>query len=81
MRVDLGAFLPCCLGLLVLGVLIAIPVWLVRKGFDLVVGCLGNLLVILVAGVLLVTVLAIADVDICQVWLVGETLCSIMGPN
>jgi hypothetical protein len=75
---DLGPWLLCGGGLLVLGILIGLPVWLVRKGFDLVAGCLGNLVVIVVAAVLLVALVVVADVDICQVWLVGEALCAII---
>ena len=78
---DLSPLLLCCGGLLLLGVLIAIPTWLVRKGFDLAMGCLGNLVVIVIAAVLLVVFLGIAEVDICQVWLVGESLCALLNPN
>ena len=76
---DLSLLLLCCGGLL--GILISLPFWLLRKGFDLLVGCLGNLLVLVLAAVLLVAFLAIADVELCQVWLVGERLCAILNPN
>ena len=78
---DLSPILLCCGGLLLLGALIAVPVWLVRKGVDLLVGCLGNLVVIAIAAVLLVIFLEVADVDICQVWWVGESLCALLNPN
>ena len=78
---DLSPLVLCCGGLLLLGVLIAVPAWLVRKAFDLVAGCLGNLIVIAIAAVLLLVFLGTADVDICQVWLVGEVLCAIIHPS
>lgn len=52
--------------------------YLLRKGFDFAVGCLGNLFILGIAGVLLVIYLDIAEVDICAVWLVGEPICSII---
>lgn len=57
---------------------IVVPVYLIRKGLDLVFGCLGNIFVLVIAGVLLVTYLVVADVDICEIWLVGEPICSIL---
>lgn len=53
----------------------AIPAYLVRKGLDMAFGCLGNLFVVVVAGVLLYVYITVAEVDICQVILVGEYLC------
>lgn len=40
------------------------------------VGCLSNGFVLAVAAILLVITIVVADVDVCQIWLVGEPLCS-----
>jgi hypothetical protein len=66
----------CCGGILLVIALIYLPIFLVRKGFDLVVGCLSNGFVLAVAAILLVVYIVIADVDVCQIWLVGDPLCS-----
>ena len=63
-----------------MGVVLAIvvPIVLIRKGLDLVFGCLCNIFVLVLAGILLVVAIVVTDVDICQVWLVGEPICSIL---
>lgn|GEM_PF-3490993 len=66
----------CCGGILLVIALIYLPIFLVRKGFDLVVGCLSNGFVLAVAAILLVIYIVVAGVDVCQIWLVGEPLCS-----
>ena len=66
----------CCGGILLVIALIYLPIFLVRKGFDLVVGCLSNGFVLAVAAILLVIYIVVADVEVCQIWLVGEPLCS-----
>jgi hypothetical protein len=58
---------------------IIVPIYLIQKGLDLVFGCLGNVLVVIVAGVLLFLTIVVADVELCQVWVIGETICSIIG--
>ncbi len=58
---------------------IIVPIYLIQKGLDLVFGCLGNVLVVIVAGVLLLLYIVMAEVELCQVWLIGETICSIIG--
>lgn len=68
----------CCGSVLLLVALIYLPIFLVRKGFDLFVGCLGNSFVVIVAAILLAIYLMVADVDICQIYLVGEPLCSLI---
>ena len=67
----------CCGSVLLLVALIYLPIFLVRKGFDLVVGCLGNSFIVIVAAILLTIYVMVADVNICQTWLVGEPLCSL----
>ncbi len=52
--------------------------YLMQKGFTRVWGCLGNIFVLIITGILLALYIAIAEIDICQVWLVGEPLCSFM---
>ena len=66
----------CCGGILLVIALIYLPIFLVRKGFDLIVGCLSNGFVLAVTAILLVIYIVVADVDVCQIWLVGEPLCS-----
>lgn len=66
----------CCGGILLVIALIYLPIFLVRKGFDVLVGCLSNGFVLALAAILLVAYVVIADVDVCQIWLVGEPLCS-----
>lgn len=68
----------CCFGLLIVVALIYIPILIVRKGFDLFIGCFGNVFVLVIAAILLTATIVIADVDVCQIGLLGETLCSIM---
>lgn len=66
----------CCGGVLLVIALIYLPIFLVRKGFDLLVGCLTNGFVVAVATVLLVIYIVVVDVDVCQIWLIGEPVCS-----
>jgi len=66
----------CCGGIVLVIALIYLPIFLVRKGFDLMVGCLSNGFVLAVATMLLVIYIVVADVDVCQIWFVGEHLCS-----
>ena len=63
-----------------MGVVLAIvvPIVLIQKGLDLVFGCLGNIFVVVLAGILLVVTIVVTDVDICKVWLVGDPICSIL---
>ena len=72
----MSSIIFCCGGILLIIALIYLPIFLVRKGFDLVVGCLSNGFVLAVAAILLVFYIVVADVDVCQIWLVGEPLCS-----
>ena len=72
----MSSLIFCCGGILLVIALIYLPIFLVRKGFDLVVGCLSNGFVLAVAAILLVVYIVIADVDVCQIWLVGDPLCS-----
>lgn len=72
----MSSLIFCCGGILLVIALIYLPIFLVRKGFDLVVGCLSNGFVLAVAAILLVVYIVVADVDVCQIWLVGEPLCS-----
>jgi hypothetical protein len=58
---------------------IIVPIYLIQKGLDLVFSCLGNVLVVIVAGVLLFLYIVMAEVELCQVWLIGETICSMIG--
>jgi hypothetical protein len=67
-----------CLCSMSLVLAIVVPIVLIRKGFDLVFGCLGNIFVVVLAGILLVVTIVVTDVDICQVWLVGDPICSIL---
>lgn len=66
----------CCGGVLLVIALIYLPIFLFRKGFDLLVGCLTNGFVVAVATVLLVIYIVVVDVDVCQIWLIGEPVCS-----
>jgi len=69
--------LPCLCGFgLLVG--ITLPLILIKKGFDFVFGCLGNGLVLLITGILLAVFIAVTELNICQVWLVGEPICSIL---
>ena len=72
----MSSLIFCCGGILLVIALIYLPIFLVRKGFDLVVGCLSNGFVLAVAAILLVIYIVVADVDVCQIWLVGDPLCS-----
>lgn len=72
----MSSLIFCCGGILLVIALIYLPIFLVRKGFDLVVGCLSNGFVLAVAAILLVVYIVVADVDVCQIWLVGDPLCS-----
>ena len=72
----MSSLIFCCGGILLVIALIYLPIFLVRKGFDLIVGCLSNGFVLAVAAILLVIYIVVADVDVCQIWLVGEPLCS-----
>ena len=72
----MSSLIFCCGGILLVIALIYLPIFLVRKGFDLVVGCLSNGFVLAVAAILLVIYIVVARVDVCQIWLVGEPLCS-----
>ena len=72
----MSSIIFCCGGIVLVIALIYLPIFLVRKGFDLVVGCLSNGFVLAVAAILLVITIVVADVDVCQIWLVGEPLCS-----
>lgn len=65
----------CCGGILLIGVLIYLPIFLVRKGFDLAVGCFGNFAAIIFAGVLLFIYFEFTEADICQLWLFEDSLC------
>ncbi len=71
-------FILCCGGIVLIVALIYLPIFLVRKGFDLVFGCLGNSFVVMIAAILFAIYVRVADVDICQVWVVGEPLCSLI---
>jgi len=53
--------------------------WLLKKGLDIAFGCLGNVFVLIIAGILLAVYLQVTGSDICQVWLVGEPICSFIG--
>ena len=70
-----GLACVCSMGLVLA---IVVPIILIQKGFDLVFGCLGNIFVVVLAGILLVVTIVVTDVDICQVWLVGDPICSIL---
>lgn len=72
----MSSLIFCCGGILLVIALIYLPIFLIRKGFDLVVGCLSNGFVLAVAAILLVIYIVVAEVDVCQIWLVGEPLCS-----
>lgn len=72
----MSSIIFCCGGIVLVIALIYLPIFLVRKGFDLVVGCLSNGFVLAVAAILLVIYIVVTDVDVCQIWLVGEPLCS-----
>lgn len=67
----------CCGGVILVIALIYLPIFLVRKGFDVLVACLTNGFVLATATILLVVYIVVTDVDICQIWLIGEPLCSI----
>jgi len=67
----------CCGGFLLIVALIYLPFFMVRKGFDLVFGCLTNGFVIAIAAILLVIYIIVANVEVCQIWLVGEPICSL----
>lgn len=69
-------FILCCGGILLTIALIYLPIFLLRKGFDLIFGCLGNSFVVIIAAILLAIYVMLADVDICQTYLVGDHLCS-----
>lgn len=71
----MSSIIFCCGGVLLVITLIYLPIFLVRKGFDLLVGCLTNGFVLAVAAILLVIYIVVADVDVCQIWLVGEPIC------
>jgi hypothetical protein len=67
----------CCGAVLLLVALIYLPIFLVRKGFDVFVGCIGNGFVLLIAAICLVIYIVVADVKVCQIWLVGDALCTL----
>lgn len=71
-------FLICCGGICLIIALIYLPIFLLRKGFDLLSGCLGNSFVLIIVAILLVIYVLVTDVDICQTYFVGEPLCSFM---
>lgn len=71
------SFVFCCFGVIVMIALIYVPILIIRKGFDLFIGCFGNIFVVTIAAILLIAYITIAEVDICHIWLLGETLCSI----
>ncbi len=67
----------CLCGVLPIGGIV-VTGWLFKKGLDIVFGCLGNVFVLIVAGVLLAIYLQMTDSNICQIWLVGEPICSMI---
>lgn len=67
--------LVCFCGFGVIAVIV-VPAYLMRKGLDFAFGCLGNIFVLMIAAILLIAYITIAEVDICQVWLVGDPICS-----
>jgi hypothetical protein len=71
------AGLVCLCGAAPIAALV-ITSYLMRKGLDLAFGCLGNGFVLVIAGILLALYITLAEIDICQVWLIGEPLCSFM---
>lgn len=68
----------CLCGVVPVGA-IMLTGYLLKKGLDLAFGCVGNLFVLAIAGVLLAIYFNMAGIDICQVWLVGESICSFLG--
>jgi hypothetical protein len=68
----------CCSGVVIVVLLIYVPIIIVRKGFDLAIGCFGNIFVLVIAAILLTAYIVIADIEVCQIVLVGEPLCSIL---
>jgi len=57
---------------------IVVTGWLFKKGLDIVLGCLGNVFILIIAGVLLAVYLQMTGTDMCQIGLVGELICSFM---
>ena len=57
---------------------IVVTGWLFKKGLDIVLGCLGNVFILIIAGVLLAVYLQMTGTDVCQIGLDGEPICSFM---
>ncbi len=67
----------CLCGVVPIGGIV-VTGWLFKKGLDIVLGCLGNVFILIIAGVLLAVYLQMTGTDMCQIWLVGELICSFM---
>ena len=67
----------CCGGTGLLIALIYLPIFLINKGFDMIRGCFGNVSVVIMAIVLLMIYLNSTNTDVCQIWLVGEYVCTL----
>lgn len=67
----------CLCGVVPVGAIV-LTAYLLKKGLDLVLSCLGNVFVLAIAGILLTVYLHFAGISICQVWWVGEPICSFM---
>lgn len=66
----------CCGGVLGLVTVIYLPMFIVRQGFDCIIDCLGNGFIVVVTGILLLIYIDVAQVDLCETWLIGEPLCA-----
>lgn len=73
---DLLIILCLCGGVPIGG--IVVTGWLFKKGLDIVLSCLGNVFILIIAGVLLAVYLQMTGTDMCQIGLVGELICSFM---
>ncbi|MEL7435756.1 MAG: hypothetical protein AAFN11_17545 [Chloroflexota bacterium] len=67
----------CCGSVLVLVAVIYLPMLLLRLGFTLLVGCVTNGCVLVLAALLLVLYLSIVDIRLCDSWLVGDFVCAL----
>ncbi len=67
----------CLCGVVPIGGIV-VTGWLFKKGLDIVLGCLGNVFILIIAGVLLAVYLQMTGTDMCQIGLVGELICSFM---
>lgn len=67
----------CLCGVVPIGGIV-VTGWLFKKGLDIVLGCLGNVFILIIAGILLAVYLQMTGTDMCQIGLVGELICSFM---